>query len=59
MGPLYDELETNHTRRNAIAAQMHDLQHEFDMLKIDAGKIAERIEEENRYYHQVELDLVQ
>ena len=59
MGPLYDELETNHTRRNAIAAQMHDLQHEFDMLKIDAGRIAERIEEKKHYYHQGELDLVQ
>ena len=59
MGSLYDELETNQTRRNEIATQMHDLQHELDMLKIDAGRIAERIEEENHYYHQGELDLVQ
>jgi hypothetical protein len=57
LGALYDELEDNSARRNEMTTQMHALQQGIEELKIDAGRIAERIDEENSYYHRGELEL--
>jgi len=56
---LFRQLEDNRTGRNAVASQMHDLQRQLDEFDEEGGRIAARIDEENRYYHRGELELVQ
>ena len=59
LGKLFDELEDNNARRNEMTAQMDALQHVIEELKIDARRIAERIDEESSYYRRGELQLAQ
>jgi hypothetical protein len=57
--PLYEQFDDNRATRNNVAAQMHGLQRQLDDLDAEGGRIAARIDDEERYYQQEDRWLVQ
>ena len=58
IGSLYQEMEVNQSTLNDLVAVLHEAQRRVDENQQKAGRIAARIDDEQRCYHHGELALV-